>query len=59
MRLLIRRWLITIVSIIDQQTIPDESVQYYLKIANEKGSKFSLFDITTDPYISRLGERIL
>ncbi|EJQ78349.1 SagD family bacteriocin biosynthesis docking scaffold [Bacillus toyonensis] len=36
------------VPLIDQQTIPDESVQYYLKIANEKGFEVFFFDITTD-----------
>ncbi|MRB61796.1 bacteriocin biosynthesis protein SagD, partial [Bacillus thuringiensis] len=36
------------VPLIDQQTKPDESVQYYLKIANENGFEVFFFDITTD-----------
>ncbi|ABK83870.1 TPA: YcaO-like family protein [Bacillus cereus] len=36
------------VPLIDSQTIPDETIQYYLKVADEKGFEVFFFDITTD-----------
>ncbi|HDR7740484.1 TPA: YcaO-like family protein [Bacillus pacificus] len=36
------------VPLIDSKTIPDETVQYYLNVANEKGFEVFFFEITTD-----------
>lgn len=36
------------VPLIDPETVPDEMVQYYLKVAGEKGFEVLFFDITTD-----------